>query len=100
MNIPFLKRSRSSGERHIRPNRDWSYILVLFSALLIIGVAWNAVMFLRLTRGQSISGEENASVSASAASVAEIHAAFEKRGAEAKKYREEYQFVDPSRSGG
>lgn len=98
MNLPFLKQSQSLNERHIRPNRDWSYIFAVCLVLAVVGVVWNVFIFSRLTRGQSISGNEEAS--ALAASIAEIHAAFEKRGEEAKKYREEYQFVDPSRSGG
>lgn len=100
MNIPFLHRLHLSGGKRLRPNRDWFFILAVSLTLLAISVGWNVIMFLRLTRGETLSGEEGTPASASAASITEIHAAFEKREAEAMRYRTEYQFVDPSRSGG
>ena len=100
MNIPFLHTATNSSERQIRPNRDWFIILAISFVLLAISIGWNVLVFVRVTRGEALSGAEHASVSQTAASITEIHEAFEQRARESARYKTEYQFVDPSRSGG
>ena len=100
MNISFLDRFHSFDARQIRPNRDWFFILIVLLTLLAISVGWNTIMFLRLTRGETLSGEEGAPSPVSTASITEINAAFKTRELEGARYKTEYQFVDPSRSGG
>jgi len=67
---------------------------------LILSIGWNLTLFLRLTRGETLSGDAASATSTSSTSIQEIQAAFEQRAAEATRYKTEYQFIDPSRSGG
>ena len=92
-----LKRIRYST--HPRPFRDWSVLLAVFAALLLIGIVWTAYVYASVKRGDVISDSgvpvaptvENASVQS-------IEDIFAQRASEAGRYENgAYTFVDPSK---
>ncbi len=97
----FLRKlAPDRGTVEARPARDWFLIVAGAALLLVLSIAWNAFLFIRLTHGEALDADTTATEPDSGASVNEIRNVFEHRGTEETRYRSQYQFVDPSRSGG
>ena len=87
------------GDR-LRPVRDWFIILAVVGAIFLISIIWNSWLFLSVIGGDTIGSASPPPPSLSTGSVESVYEVFEARAEEAQKYRTEYRFVDPSRSGG
>ncbi len=97
----FLRRlAPAHGPAVTHPTRDWFFIVMAAPGLLFLSGAWHVFLFTRLTRGEALDASVPKDASASDVSVHEIRNVFERRATEETKYRSEYQFVDPSTSGG
>jgi hypothetical protein len=81
------------GER-VRPARDWYILLVIFSVMLGVSVAWNLWLFGQVTQGEVIGN----TVTAPSAEIqlTEVKTLFDQRATERSRYTSQYRFVDPS----
>ena len=96
--LPFLTKALSFlryGDR-LRPHKDWFILLSVSLVLLIASIAWNVWFFFSVV-------EENLSVGPPPPEEALDRSALEaaraisaKEDEEDTRYRNEYQFVDPS----
>ncbi|MCI0597641.1 hypothetical protein L0Y34_01020 [Candidatus Parcubacteria bacterium] len=85
----------SYGET-IRPSRDWMVLLSIAGMLVLASLAWNAWFFLNvLTSDFSTTGSAQETVNTRA--IEEAKALFSERAGEESRYRNEYEFIDPSR---
>ncbi|MBP6860316.1 MAG: hypothetical protein KBC38_02020 [Candidatus Pacebacteria bacterium] len=79
----------------LRPQRDWSVLLILAGLILIASITVSAWTFIRVTQGQPV-GVDGSAAGNAASDIENAKALFEERRAEEARYRSEYQFVDPS----
>ena len=91
---PLLR--RFSYGNHVRPARDWFYMLLAATLLIALSVGWNLWLLRNVEKG-GIIGDENIEVdSFDEAPIESVRTVFEEREAEQLRYRQEYRFVDPS----
>lgn len=93
-----LPRAIAYGER-IRPARDWFVLLVGASLLVVVSVVWNVFLLIRIERGEAIDGSVPAASAFDSKPIEAVQEVFLKRAEEERRFRQEYRFVDPSRSG-
>ncbi len=97
----FLRKlAPAHGLAVTHPTRDWFLIVMAALGLLLLSAAWHAFLFTRLTRGEALDASVQKEASDAEVSVNQIRSVFERRATEEARYKSEYQFVDPSRSGG
>ena len=80
----------------VRPSRDWFYLLLVASLLILISAGWNAWLFRSVMQGDVI-GDAEAPTAFDAAPIESVREVFEARAGERERYGTEYRFVDPSR---
>jgi hypothetical protein len=81
----------------LRPMRDWLVIIILAIVLFVLSIAWNTILFLRLTRGEFSSTPASAPDTTLTDSIEKTTTIFKNRAMESERYKNEYHFVDPSR---
>lgn len=85
------------GER-IHPARDWFVILSGAVLLILLSIGWNLWLLKTVEEGSAIGQPAPAlSETFNAGPVEAAQKVFETRRAEELRFRQEYQFVDPSR---
>ena len=95
LNAGSLLKRFSYGTR-MHPARDWFYLLCAATALVAVSIAWNVWLLRSVQQGDTL-GSEAAPETFDASSIESVRVVFEARKDEARKYRQEYRFVDPSR---
>ena len=91
---PILK--KFSYGQDIHPARDWFVLLFVTVTLLIVSVLWNFWLLKSVEEGGTI-GNEAPPPAFDAAPIESVRTLFEARAEEKTRFRQEYQFVDPSR---
>lgn len=81
---------------HTHPTRDW-FVLLGVSALLVgVSIGWNVVAYLAATRTPVVMEKEVALPAFDTSAVDTVKKVYEVRGEEARRYQDNYRFVDPS----
>ena len=93
--ISSITKRLGYGDR-IRPARDWFLLLSVAFVLAIASIAWNAWLLVKVERGETLDASA-APALFDAAPIESVRALFENRAEEARKFKQEYRFVDPSR---
>ena len=75
---------------------DWIVVLVVFLAALVGSVLWNAFFFLETVSDKKDSVETGEHKTIDISTVDRVRGTFDAREAEEARYRNEYQFIDPS----
>jgi hypothetical protein len=93
LNLSGITKSLKYGAR-LRPARDWYVLLVLFSALLGVSIAWNLWLFSAVTKGETIGVQ--APAPSAEIQLTQVKTLFDQRATERGRYTSQYRFVDPS----
>lgn len=96
--VSSLPRTVAYGER-IRPTRDWFVLLSIASLLVVVSVVWNVFLLVRIERGEAIDGSTPTPTAFDNKPIEAVKQVFLERAEEERRFRQEYRFVDPSRSG-
>ncbi len=88
-----LLKTKSDAE----PARDWLVLLILVLLFIVASVAWNVWFFLEsVSEKETVSVEEQEEV-VDVDTTGKIRQTFMLRGEEEGRYRNVYEFIDPSR---
>jgi hypothetical protein len=82
---------------HIRPQRDWLFIMGMGAILFIVSASWSYWIFHRVSAGESLETQAGGAPTINAATLESVKAIFDTRSAERAHYQNDYRFVDPSR---
>ena len=96
--IISLVKHLAYGNR-IHPGRDWFTFLAVAVFLVAVSVGWN-LWLLHTVREGGVLGPTKAPEAFNAAPLESVDQLFTERKEEELRYKREYRFVDPSRSGG
>ena len=88
-----MQRSDSAA----RPLRDW-FMLILFAGLFLLGsLGWNIWFFIHVTSGEAVTAQQVAPRTPEKQLISSLEEVYATRAAEGARYRDTYQFVDPSK---
>ena len=83
--------------KQLRPVRDWSVLLVVFTIVLIASMVWNTLFFFGVVNTIGGPGQRTAEQGLGTDPVQGIRDVFDTRQVEESQYKSGYHFVDPSK---
>lgn len=86
-----------SVARDIQPMREWVVIVSMGVLALVTSIVWNIFFFLETVSDKEGVTDIGSSETVDTSVVEQVRETFDKREVEEGRYRNEYQFIDPSR---